>query len=115
MNSGKFQQITWLDPWYAISSESSLHAEIELRREIIREHPLYGVKVKAVARREDCDDYLFFLPDNPFPLAVVHLTYQRETTPNFPHTTFYSSLSDWIENDMKVTHLDYIEDGDEEL
>lgn len=108
MNFEELQQIEWLEPWFPIYLDSSSPAEGELRREIIAEHPLYGLKVKAVASRLDCDDYLFFLPDNSVPLAVVHLTYQREDTANFPHTIFYASLDEWIEQDMRINHLEYM-------
>lgn len=50
---------------------------------------------------------LFFLPDNPLPLAVVHLTWagRREKNPEWPQTTFYASLDDWVERCMKPDHL----------
>ena len=115
MNNNEFQQINWLDPWYPIPQDISSWVETELQREIIAGHPLYGLKVQAIARRSGYDDYLFFLPNNKLPLAVVHLTFQKETTVNFPHTSFYNSLDDWIENDMKVSHLEYIEDAVSEI
>jgi hypothetical protein len=113
MNIEELQEITWLEPWFPISSDSSSTAETELRRECAVNHPLYGLKVKVIARRADCDDYLSFLPYNPLPLAVVHLTFQREESAEFPHTIFYSSLNEWIEKDMKVSHQYYIEDTGE--
>jgi hypothetical protein len=53
--------------------------------------------MKAVARRQDCDDVLFVSTDNPPVVAVVHLTYanQPEQDPRWPETTVFESLADW--------------------
>ncbi|WP_200430237.1 hypothetical protein [Streptomyces sp. NE5-10] len=53
-----------------------MHAfELELHRELPPGHPLHGVKATAVARCERCDDILFSVANQPFPWAVVHLTW----------------------------------------
>ena len=97
--------LQWLDPWD--STPSGLEAELE--KEICSAHPLFGRKAISVGRREDCDDVLFFLPDNPSPLAVVRLTWtgKRETNPKWPHTTFYSSLFDWVARRMMPDHQEF--------
>jgi hypothetical protein len=105
MNLNELLTLRWLEPWH--STPSGLESELE--NEISRAHPLFGRKAISVGRRSDCDDVLFFLPDNPYPLAVVHLTWtgKRETSPAWPHTTFYSSLDDWLERCMKPDHVEF--------
>src|SRR5438067_3032251 len=109
MRIDEFKDIVWLEPW----ESADIRFELELAKEAGFGHPLYGRKAVTVGRRVDRDDVLFFLPGNDCPLAVVHLTWagQRESSPNWPHITFYSSLEDWIENCMKPDHLEYA--GDE--
>ena len=64
--------------------------ERELRREVCKGHPLFGVECRAIAfGREEPDDVLF-LTDNPFaPLAFVHLTWRIESDPAWPHAVLY--------------------------
>jgi len=105
MNVEHFNHLNWLEPW-----EPTTHDfEAELHRELIAGHPLFGVRAIAVGRRCDCDDVLFLLSEHSSPLAVVHLTWQRETTPDWPHTELYASLADWIERCMKPDSLEYSE------
>ena len=94
-----------LDPWY----RAVPGLEKELGNELSAGHPLYGRKAISVARRQDSDDVLFLLLDHPSPLAVVHLTWtgRPERTSNWPQTTFYSSLRDWVERCMKPDHAEF--------
>ena len=102
MNVEDIKAIELLEPWCLTKPG----LESELAREVSSEHPLSGKRAIAVARRGDCDDVLFFLPDGPSPLAVVHLAWgsRREQSPQLPWTVFYSSLQDWIERCMKPDH-----------
>ena len=95
--------ITWLMPW----QPADPGLELELAKEIGREHALYRRKAISVARRVDNDDVLFFLPENPAILAVVHLTWKgsTEVSAQWPITKFYFSVSDWVENCMQVDHI----------
>lgn len=85
----------------------------ELRRELGREHPLAGVAVLALARRQDCDDVLFQLLDGSGSVAVVHLTWTQSASerPPWPGTTLYSSLALWVEEGMKEDHADFVAGG----
>ena len=105
MNLDDFTDLQWLEPW----GPTSAGLEAELARELGPTHPLFGRKAISVGRRADCDDVLFFLPDNPLPLAVVHLTWtgRREKKPEWPHTTFYASVEDWVERGMKADHCEF--------
>jgi hypothetical protein len=100
-----FEAIPWLLPW----EPSDVPLEDQLQREVGRVHPLYGRKAITIGRRVDNDDVLFFLPDGPAPLAVVHLTWsgRREERAEWPSTILYASLQDWVERCMKADHLEY--------
>jgi len=64
-----------------------------LEEELVREcasteHPLYGVEVRAIARCVASDDVLYELPGSGR-LAIVHLTWSRETDPHWPGCDFF--------------------------
>lgn len=61
-----------LPPWVSVQGTA---LSKELRLELGSSHPLWGVSVRALAKREDNDDVLFSLEHGPAPLAVVHLTW----------------------------------------
>ena len=42
--------------------------EARLAKEVSPAHPLFGRRAISVGRRDDCDDVLFFLTDNLYPL-----------------------------------------------
>jgi hypothetical protein len=94
------KEVLFLEPWQLTGPG----LESELAQEVSEQHPLFGKRAVAVARRHDNDDVLFFLPDRPQPLAVVHLTWRREQSPEWPWTVFFSSLQDWVERCMKRDH-----------
>jgi hypothetical protein len=101
-----------LKPWTAVHDTPQLqrHAERlsnELQRELPTTHVLFGIKATAVAHRIDQDDVLFEL-DGSVPLAVVHLTYSRETDPTWPTTTLFKSWEQWVQEEMIPAHEDYI-------
>jgi len=99
--------LQWLEPWRAVVSG----LEVELKNEVGEGHALYGQKAISVARRFDTDDVLFLLLEHPSPLAVVHLTWtgRTEQNRNWPHTTFYASLDDFVERRMKPDHGEHSE------
>jgi hypothetical protein len=92
----------WLDPWIPVSSGGAL--ERELAMELPARHILKGIPLRAIARRLDNDDVLFELADHEKPLAVVHLSYKRETDPQLPWTVLFDSWEDWVENCMEPDH-----------
>lgn len=101
----ELKEIIWLEPW----QPTSPGLEVELKREAGETHPLFGHEAVAVGRRFDCDDVIFYLPNNVFPLAVVHLTWSGkiEESAEFPWTVLYSSVEDWVERCMKVDHEEW--------
>lgn len=79
--------------WIHLTPGDAERFEIELRQELCSEHVLYGVTVKALARKERRDDFLFRIPDEC--LAQVHLTWRYEASPLFPSTDVFPSMDDW--------------------
>ncbi|MFJ3610414.1 hypothetical protein [Streptomyces hydrogenans] len=83
-------------PWW-VPDDGMDGFDLELHRELSHGHPLHGVKATAVARCEGCDDVLFSIANQPFPWAVVHLTWTgREERAPWPMTTPLASLSELL-------------------
>ena len=88
----ELRHVAWPPPWSA--TDAALDAE--LAREVGAGHPLAGRRAVAIARRADTDDVLFWLPDGPTLLAMVHLTWRRETDPAWPYTALFDSVEEWM-------------------
>jgi hypothetical protein len=101
--------VQWLEPWYCITDVPSQATgmERELCRELSAGHPLFGLPVRAVGRRQDCDDVLFVLDDGR--VAVVHLTWTHNPPeqPPWPGTTMYPSFEAWVAEGMRPDHDDF--------
>jgi hypothetical protein len=93
-------QIQWREPWYAVPIEHDAGTVAELHQEMCPGHVLSGRFVQAVGRRQDRDDVLFYLGEAIPQFAVVHLTYARETRPEWPSTSLFDTLDAWIEQCM---------------
>lgn len=89
----------WPKLWEEITANTQQALEAELRHEARLGHPLYDVSVKAMARRQDCDDVLFAVLGSPS-VVVVHLSYSQRAGALWPHTQFFGSLVEWKENTM---------------
>jgi|SRR6516162_6408756 len=86
----------WPDPWCPIRAEHAESFHKEMRRELAEGHPLYGLPMRVIARRADCDDALFLIEDGSDRVAVVHLTWSgRSETPSCPSTELWQSLGEW--------------------
>jgi hypothetical protein len=98
----EFEGFPWIAPWQAISYQGKEAYELELRREVTPGHPLYDVNVQAVARTCNDDEILFYLPDHPAQLAVVHLTFtgRPERESRWPHVTLYKDTDHWVTRRM---------------
>jgi|SRR3954468_9776453 hypothetical protein len=98
----------FLIPWHDVGTSAS-QLELELQSEVGLGHPLKNKPMRAIATREDCDDVLFVGSDDPTLVAVVHLTYANrpEPDPRWPNTTFFTSLQDWFEREMRADHDDF--------
>ena len=67
----------------------------ELRRELSRGHVLSGSQVAALAQNPESDDVLF-LVEGSNTLAEVHLTWSKESDPDWPMTTVYETMHAWL-------------------
>jgi hypothetical protein len=96
-------------PWVPIDPADSERFEDEYAVEIGKVHPLYGVPVRAVARRVDCDDVLFELLRHLCEYAVVHLTWsgREESDPRWPSCQIYTDADDLMEQRIKPDHEEY--------
>jgi hypothetical protein len=106
------KNITLLKPWEAISDteEQQNHTALpceRLKRDLPGGHVLSRVDVKIVARRIDKDDVLCELEGAEYPLAVVHMTWRKETDPRWPRTRFFRDWQYWVEEAMLPDHDDF--------
>jgi hypothetical protein len=96
--------VEWLLPWHSVGDDPVQVAgmERELQRELSPRHPLFGMLVKTLARRQDCDDVLFAVQDGTGRVAVVHLTWTQSPPecPPWPHTTLFPNLETWAVEGM---------------
>ena len=107
----------WLVPWYSVA-DNLAHAaglERELSRELSAGHPLFGLSVRALGRRQDRDDVLFAVADGTERAAVVHLTWtsRAEQWP-WPEAVVYASLSAWAAEGMRADHDEFHDEAPEE-
>jgi len=97
--------VEWLAPWHSIANDSSQIAgmERELQRELTAVHPLYGLPVRALGRRQDCDDVLFALEDGTGRVAVVHLTWTHSPPERLPWpvAAVYPTFEAWVAANMR--------------
>jgi hypothetical protein len=90
------------DGWFPVSeSEAGLFAT-ELKKEMSPAHPLNDVAAVCLARRKDRDDYLFQVPLIDKTHVVVHLTWSKENSADFPWTTFFRNEDDFIQNWRRI-------------
>ncbi len=103
----ELSKVHWLEPWWGFYKENPTHGsafEQELRNEVCETHVLwpYRKSARAVAKRGDCDDCLFWLPEAEQSVAIVHLTWKsgRESDSYFPRTSLLKSFTDFVELEM---------------
>src|SRR5690348_6651888 len=92
----------WLIPWRPFKGEGDATAR-ELYSEVGEKHILHGIKVRAVAHRQDRGDALFELLDGSGRFAVVHLTFAQhpERNPCWPRTEIYPDFSQFEARRMR--------------
>ncbi len=92
-------------PWNREESDSEFFLN-ELESELHEAHKLHGKKVKFIARVSTSDDVAFELTDGS--IAVVHLTYTKESSPNFPWFVLYPSFDNWYQEAVVQSFYDLI-------
>ena len=101
----ELSEIQWCEPWWCFcldESELGKFYEEELQKELCDTHVLYPFRLsaRAIAKREDRDDFLFWLPHADKIIAVVHLTWKHEADARWPQTSLLNSLTDFVEQEM---------------
>ncbi len=99
MSAINLKDFPWIDPWIPVSDRGRDAYNNELSTEVGLDHPLYGVRAKAVGRTCNTDDILFQLKDHPIAeFAVVHLTFRGkpENGPQWPSVTLYRDLEHFV-------------------
>lgn len=98
----------WLEPWCSLTQLGPQFApafEHELDRELSPGHPLFGITVAAIGKRDGTDDVLFRLDDGTGRVAVVHLTYcNQPESPPWPSCILFHDLQVWSEQCMRPDH-----------
>jgi hypothetical protein len=82
-----------LYPWIDLKNPKLF--EEQLDKELISGHVLFGISVKAIARIDGDDDYLFSLLDGTNRVAVVHLSFGISVSPEWPWTEMYPNYAEW--------------------
>jgi hypothetical protein len=85
------------EPWCRLPDECQRRfVEDELKKELGAGHPLAGLPLSVIARREDQDDVLVSLDRGE--VAEVHLTWsgKMETDPRWPRAVIFESMEQWL-------------------
>ena len=112
----------WLPPWILLPGDYSTLIPIswphdqqlaigrdaiveELRREMPESHVLHNMKLNAIAVHVEYGykDFVFATDNGKHPIATAHLTYTAESDPNWPSTTQFLNLDEWIRQ-MNLDH-----------
>jgi len=90
-------------PWLRLDQQDTkLRAQqlaTELKNELSPGHLLFKIDARAVATRIDRDDVLFEIEHEENRLAVVHLTWRRESNPNWPTVKLFRGWDQWARGD----------------
>jgi hypothetical protein len=102
-----------LTPWEIFTTSPEDQNRVDqlssrLMFELPRKHVLCGLKPRAVAARIDRDDVLFEVDGGAMPLAVVHMTWRKETDPRSPVTKLFQSWDHWVREEMLPAHEEYM-------
>ena len=100
------EQFQWPDRWRCLidaEPEERQYLDAQLRQELPNSHVLFPFRhgIHAIARRDDCDDVLYWVDGADKPVAMVHLTFARTPEPvhDHPWTARYESLAAFAEAD----------------
>ena len=104
--------IEFLAPWRIIEDSHGIEDRAgqlseRLQSKVPEKHVLHGLKVRAIATRIDRDDVLFEIEGGEMHLAVVHMTWRKESDPRWPDTKLFHSWDDWVHNEMLPAHEEY--------
>ncbi|MBK9071058.1 MAG: hypothetical protein IPL79_08665 [Myxococcales bacterium] len=61
-----------------------------------KNHILSGMKLNKIATRIDSDDVLYLIDSNLPKIALIHLTYAKETEAAWPIAQIYENLDEFL-------------------
>jgi len=97
------KDVKLLEPWTQVTNARDLEAE--LARELVPGHRLHGRKdLRAFARNHE-DDVVFV---GETLVAVVHLTWAKETRVDRPEAEIHPSLDEWTVRRMVPDHRRFV-------
>ena len=82
--------------WVAVDPVSGKNVSMELARETATGHALHGSTCVKVARRIDRDDVLFKVIGAGAPFHVVHSTWDKETSSEWPEARPYRDFEAFL-------------------
>lgn len=92
-----FTQDELPEGWLILNEKEVDGAAKELRKEMCKGHVLYGKEILAIARREDRDDFLFYVKNSDVALYSVHLTWNKENAPEWPYAAAFESKENFYQ------------------
>jgi hypothetical protein len=106
------RDVEMLMPWRILHDTSEIKNRAEqlsarLQSDLPPNHVLNGLGARAIATRVDCDDVLFETESAEMPLAVVHMTWRKETDTSWPRTKLFRNWQEWVRDEMVPAHDDY--------
>lgn len=81
-----------LGQWRDIEGSEATALQAELKRELCPDHPLYGQDAETWLISWPDKDVAFTLLDGR--VALVHLTYNQETSPDYPVVKVFASKAE---------------------
>lgn len=77
-------------PWQVLLENESPELENEARKEIGKEHPLFGMNLTALAKCEQNSEALFAMDDGYY--TLIHLTHKEENDRRKPRFTLFENF-----------------------
>ena len=89
-------------------TKEAAHIHAELLRELIPEHPLFGVPLQLFAASEDNQDALFQYRGNPSRFVLVHLTWigRAEMNADHPGILFTGTFEEFLQREKELYGLE---------
>ena len=78
--------------WRDVEGDEAAGLQAELERELCPDHPLYGLDGTPWRVARTGKDVAFLLSDGE--VALVHLTFNRETSPAYPFFKVFASKAE---------------------
>ena len=96
--------LNFKEPWYKTDQDLTN----TLKKEISKNHVLYGVELKSIGRRQDNDDALFQIINKKDKFVIVHLTWAGKTIKDqkYPLTWFYNSSTE-VQEKINEDNIDW--------